>query len=153
MIRYAVMACLALALVTTAVASEPTEPSPELAPERVVAIQLDALQANDDPFPDAGIARAWAFAHLANKRSTGPLARFEIMLKSPTFRALIDHRSHRIERVNAGDDRVAFEVTVVAESGRVLTYGWVVARVEAGDHAESWMTLQVSPPMEKGDAV
>ena len=38
------------------------KPSPALAPERVVAIQLDALQHNDTPSPDFGIETTFAFA-------------------------------------------------------------------------------------------
>jgi hypothetical protein len=51
-------------------------PDPNRAPAEVIAIQLSALQANDVPEPDAGIAQTFAFAHPDNKRMTGPLPRF-----------------------------------------------------------------------------
>ena len=50
-------------------------PDPALSPAEVIAIQLSALQANDTPGPDAGIAQTFAFAHPDNRRVTGPLPR------------------------------------------------------------------------------
>jgi len=140
-------------LAAAAPAAEGPVPDPSLPPERVVAIQLEALQTNDEPEVDAGIERAWAFAHPQNKRQTGPLERFTAMLKSPAYAPLIDHRRHRIEALERSDERAAFEVTVTSEQGRVVTYGWVVAPVDSGENAGAWMTIQVSPPVEQGSAV
>jgi len=48
--------------------------------------QLEALQENDEPSPDAGIKTAWDYAHPSNQSATGPLDRFTRMLKSPAYR-------------------------------------------------------------------
>ena len=48
-------------------------PDPAIAPEEVVAIQMKALQFNDNPVPDFGIAQTWNFAHPRNRAVTGPL--------------------------------------------------------------------------------
>ena len=58
-------------------------PDPSIAPEEVVAIQMKALQFNDNPSPDFGIAQTWNFAHPRNRAMTGPLPRFANMLKGP----------------------------------------------------------------------
>ena len=72
-------------------------PDPALSPAEVIAIQLSALQANDRPQPDAGIAQTFAFAHPDNRRVTGPLPRFAQMIKGPRYELLLNHRSHEIK--------------------------------------------------------
>ena len=74
-------------------------PDPARSPAEVIAIQLSALQANDTPEPDAGIAQTFAFAHPDNRRVTGPLSRFAQMIKGPQYQVLLGHRSHEIREV------------------------------------------------------
>lgn len=52
------------------------DPSPDLSPDQVVRIQLDAMARNDEPAPDSGIATAFKFASPENQAQTGPLDRF-----------------------------------------------------------------------------
>jgi hypothetical protein len=138
-----------IALVASAVAAA----DPALSPAEVVEIQLSALQTNDSPEADAGIARTWAFAHPDNKRMTGPLPRFARMIKSPAYRLLLDHRAHEIEEIARSDDGVVFSVTVTADSGEVVIYQWQVGKVAEGDDAGAWMTTAVSPPIPAGNAI
>jgi hypothetical protein len=126
---------------------------PALSPAEVVEAQLSALQRNDSPEVDAGIAQTWAFAHPDNKRVTGPLPRFAQMIKGPQFRMLLDHRAHEIQEIARTDDAVAFAVTVTAESGEVVIYQWQVGKVAEGEHAGAWMTTAVSPPIPAGAAI
>lgn len=128
-------------------------PDPGLSPRQVVEIQLDALQRNDEPGPDAGIARVWQFAHPANRAMTGPLSRFTAMIHSPPYRPLIDHRAHRVEPIRVEPEVAMFEVTVTAASGRVVAYLWQLQRLAAGARAGSWMTITVSPPLPRGEAI
>ena len=73
-----VIACgLSVAAMSVASAQQ-VGPDPALAPEDVVAIQLAALQNNDNPTANAGIRQTFALAHPDNRRLTGPLARFEL---------------------------------------------------------------------------
>jgi hypothetical protein len=138
-----------IALVASAVAAA----DPALSPAEVVEIQLSALQTNDSPEADAGIARTWAFAHPDNKRMTGPLPRFARMIKSPAYRLLLDHRAHEIEEIARSDDGVVFAVTVTADSGEVVIYQWQVGKVAEGEDAGAWMTTAVSPPVPAGKAI
>ena len=128
-------------------------PDPALAPEDVVSIQLTALQNNDDPAPNAGIAQTFALAHPDNKRLTGPLARFEIMIRSPAYRPLLDHRAHQIERVDTADTYVRFRVTVETQAGKALQYLWEVRPVASGEHEGAWLTTNVSAPVDGGQAL
>lgn len=125
------------------------EPDPALSPERVVEIQLEALQHNDKPREDAGIERAWRFAHPDNKSVTGPLERFTAMIKSPAYRMLVDHREHAIRRVAVTDETAWFVVTVFPESGSVVLYLWRLEKVLSG----AWMTIAVSPPVSRGETI
>ena len=58
------------------VVTDATEPGPDLTPEQVIAIQLNALKNNDRPATDHGIRITFNFASPGNKASTGPLATF-----------------------------------------------------------------------------
>lgn len=125
-------------------------PDPAYSPREVVAIQLDALQANDAPNSDAGIAQAWAFAHPDNRAQTGPLPRFKRMLKSPPYAFLLNHDRHEISVLERDRRQALYQVTVTAGGGDVVRYRWRLARPEEGRYADAWLTLSVSPPMPVG---
>jgi hypothetical protein len=144
---------LGLLLVATPSSAAERVPDPALSPAEVVDIQLSALQANDTPERDAGIAQTFAFAHPDNKRITGPLPRFAQMIKGPQYQVLLDHRSHEIAEVARSDDEAAFAVTVTSRTGSVVGFRWLVARVAQGPHAGAWMTVGVSPPIQVGEAI
>lgn len=127
-------------------------PSPTIEPRKVVEIQLQSLQHNDDPAPDFGIAQTWAFAHPSNKRMTGPLERFAQMIKGPNYRNMINHKTHKIEPVVATEERALFAVSLKTADGQAMAFQWEVHKVREGVHAGSWMTTTVSPPLRDGDA-
>lgn len=139
-------------LATPAWAADLLAPDPALSPAEVVAIQLDALQANEAE-TDAGIAQTWAFAHPDNKRMTGPLPRFAQMIKGPQYRMLLNHQSHTITEVSRTEVEVVLAVTVTTPTGEVVGCRWTVAKVRGGEHAGAWMTIAVSPPVPAGQAI
>lgn len=132
-----------------AYAAGESAPDPALPPVRVVEIQLEALQHNDEPHEDAGIERTWAFAHPANKRMTGPLDRFAAMIKSPGYRMLVDHREHTIKRVAVTDESALFTVMILPAAGDAVFYQWRLEKARSG----AWMTVAVSPPIRREDAI
>jgi hypothetical protein len=143
MIRTALLAlslCLAAIGSPAPLAKEATAP---LSPRDVVEIQLDALAHNDEPVPDAGIARAWEFAHPANKLATGPLDRFTRMLRSEAYAALIGHRRHEIEEVSTSGDTAIFKVTITGADNAVSGFAWILERVSA-DQNGPWLTSAVT---------
>jgi len=145
-----------LALVVMAApswAADPLMPDPALSPTEVVSIQLNALQANDTPETDAGIAQTWAFAHPDNKRVTGPLPRFAQMIKGPLYQMLLGHRAHEVKEISRTDNQAVFAVTVTSQTGSVVGYRWSVAKVTDGESAGAWMTVGVSPPVAVGEAI
>ncbi len=135
-------------------AAELLRPDPALSPAEVVETQLSALQSNDSPQVDAGIAQTWAFAHPDNKRMTGPLARFAQMIKSaPVPHADRPPLPMRSRRSRAPTTEVVFAVTVTGEIGEVVIYQWQVGKVADGEDAGAWMTTAVSPPIPAGNAI
>jgi hypothetical protein len=150
--RTEVLALAFVILIAPARAADPLGPDPALSPAEVVAIQLDALQANEAE-TDAGIARTWAFAHPDNRRMTGPLPRFAQMIKGPQYRMLLNHRSHEVREVSRTDEEAVFAVRVTTAAGDVVGNRWTVARVRDGEHAGAWMTIAVSPPVPVGQAI
>ena len=125
-------------------------PDPSIAPEEVVAIQMKALQFNDNPSPDFGIAQTWNFAHPRNRAMTGPLPRFANMLKGPAYGLMLNHASHRIVPVPSNDNRANFDVFMETGSGQVLYFNWAVELVEGGEFDNCWMTVAVSMPRLAG---
>ncbi len=151
--RSSALAAALLVMAAPSWAVELLMPDPALSPAVVVETQLKALQVNDTPETDAGIAQTWAFAHPDNKRVTGPLPRFAGMIKGPMNRILLNHQSHEVEEVSSTDDQAVFAVTVTGESGKAVIYQWRVAKVAEGEHAGAWMTTAVSPPIGAGQAL
>lgn len=151
--RAVVCAALFLILMIPPAVADLMQPSPALSPERVVEIQLQSLQRNDTPTPDAGIEQTWAFAHPDNKRMTGPIERFALMIKGPHYKLLLKLREYRIEKVVRTENRALFNVSIVTATGGPASFQWEVAKVDAGVHAGSWMTIGVSPPLRSGDAI
>ena len=140
-------------LVLPATAQELLKPDPGIRPERVIEIQLQALQQNDKPLPDFGIAQTWPFAPPSNKRMTGPLERFAAMIKGPNYQMMINHREHTIKSVVLTENYALFDVSITTESELRASFKWEVSKVKAGAHQGSWMTTAVSPPMQAKDAI
>jgi len=152
-VRSSLIAVALLVMTAPSWATDVLMPDPALSPAEVVSIQLTALQANDTPETDAGIAQTWAFAHPDNKRMTGPLPRFAQMIKGPQYRMLLDHRSHEVKEVSRTDNQAVFAVTVTSQTGTVVGYQWSVAKLADGENAGAWMTIAVSPPVAVGEAI
>ena len=147
--------CLAslLLVVPGVIAEDVRQPDRSLEPRDIIEIQLRALQCNDTPTTDAGIAQTWAFSHPDNRQITGPLERFAAMLKGPNYRILLDHRSYQIERVVRTPTMAIFRVRLVAVDGTQVSLKWQVTKVERGVFAGAWMTIGVSPPLRSRDAI
>ena len=73
------------------------KPNNGIEPIQVVKIQLRSLKNNDQPFKNAGIEQTWEFAHPNNKKFTGPLDKFQIMLKGKSYSMLLNHKDHKIK--------------------------------------------------------
>ena len=148
------VACAAAVLFAAAPDAQPAGgpgPSPELSPEAVVRIQAEALQRNDEPAPDAGIATAFRFASPSNRRATGPLPRFARMIRGG-YPAMLGFERAEYEPARVVGDRAVQTVTLVQSDGRRVTYAFALSRQSGGAYAGCWMTDGVSeqPPPTNG---
>ena len=91
------------------------KPNNAIEPHQVVKIQLRSLKNNDDPFKNAGIEQTWEFAHPNNKKFTGPLEKFKILLSGKSYSMLLNHIDHNIVEVKTTDSLAAYEVTILAK--------------------------------------
>lgn len=148
-----IAALFMLVLTSLSASAESRGPDPSLTPEQVVGIQLQALKFNDNPTPNAGIAQTFALAHPSNKRVTGPLPRFERMIRTPAYAPLLGHAAHQIERLAGDDSVVRFRVTVELQNGKTLQYLWELKRLLEGPDQGAWLTTKVSAPINAGQSI
>ena len=117
-------------------------PKPELTPGEVVEIQLVALQFNDRPSKDAGIATTFRFASPNNRKVTGPLEKFKLIVTGPLYQPLIDHRIAGYAPTFIKGDAALRRVTVVAADGRAIDYEF---RLSKDPDSGCWFTDGVIP--------
>jgi hypothetical protein len=135
-----------LAVLLFAAAPDPSDdprPSPELSPEAVVRLQVEALQRNDEPHPDAGIEAAFRFASPANRRATGPIERFAAMVKGPAYGAMLGFERAEYGEMRVEGDRAAQRVTLVQPDGRRVSYVFGLSKQSGGEYDACWMTDSV----------
>ncbi len=121
-----------------------TEPDPSLSPQEVVSIQIEALQHNDMPYEDRGIEVTFNFASPTNKRMTGPLDRFNVMVRNPVYGPMIDHRSAEYQNVKIEGDVAQVDVILESKDGKHLGYRFMLSRQRGNQYEGSWMTSAVS---------
>ena len=144
---------LAIMFIVTAKA-ELIKPNIEIEPDQVVKIQLNGLMNNDEPNPDYGIKQTWEFAHPSNKKYTGPLPKFINLLKSESYKMLINHLDSEIIEVFKSNNRYGFEVTILGNDKNYYKFQWVVEKYyDEGPLKECWLTTSVSNPISLGSSV
>jgi hypothetical protein len=114
-------------------------PDPGLAHDDVVGIVLRALQHNDDPVADHGIAITFAFTSPENHDITGPLERFRALVKSPAYRLMIGHSKAERGPVAVTADHARERVAITAANGDRAVYVFLLSRQELGSHKGCWM--------------
>lgn len=112
-------------------------------PEEVVAIQLEALATNDDPFENAGIGTAYNFASPANRRSTGPFQRFVQMVNGPQYAPMIDHVEATTGPMESEGSTAEQRVTLTGPDGRTVTYVFGLSNDRDGSLDGHWLTDRV----------
>ncbi|MEM0963344.1 MAG: DUF4864 domain-containing protein [Bacteroidota bacterium] len=133
---------IVLLLPVLVIASRPSdpEPSPDLSPVEVIRIQVEALQNNDEPRPNAGIALAFSFASPENRAATGPLPRFTAMVRGPVYGDMLGFDRAEYSAPVVEGSRAAQLVTLYHNDGREATYVFQLSRQEGGRYDGCWMT-------------
>ena len=146
---------LFLLLMTLSISSaELLSPNNTISPKEVVKIQLSGLQQNDLNYKDSGIEQTWQFAHPNNKRVTGPLSNFKMMIKSDSYGMMINHLSHTITEVGSSDKWAQFEVIILDKDKIYHKFNWQVEKYTLdGSLKDCWLTTMVSSPIPLGSSI
>jgi hypothetical protein len=142
------------AFITHLSAADIIKPNSNIEPYQVIKIQLKSLQNNNLPSVDNGIKQTWEFAHPNNKKNTGPLEKFKIMLKGKSYKVLLDHLDHEIIQENLTDSVALFEVRVLGKDKSYYKFKWQVEKYNKdGSLKDCWLTTIVSSPMPLGSSI
>ena len=134
--------------------AELLSPNNTITPKEVVKIQLTGLQQNDLEYKDSGIEQTWQFAHPNNKRVTGPLNKFKMMIKSESYRMMINHLSHTITELGSSDKWAQFEVIILDKDKIYHKFNWQVEKYSSeGILKDCWLTTMVSSPIPLGSSI
>ena len=130
------------------------KPNNLIEPKEVVQIQLTGLMNNDDQFKDRGIEQTWSFAHPDNKKNTGPLPNFKMMIKGRSYQMLLNHLSHTITEVESSDKWAQFEVIILDKEKIYHKFNWQVEKYTMdGPLKDCWLTTMVSSPIPLGSSI
>ena len=128
-------------------------PNNSISPAEVVKIQLVGLMNNDSKFKDSGIEQTWNFAHPNNKKNTGPLPNFKMMIKGNSYQMLLNHLSHTITELGRSDKWAQFEV-VILDKEKIYKFNWQVEKLTIeGPLLDCWLTTMVSTPIPLGSSI
>ncbi len=129
-------------------------PNSSITPKEVVKIQLEGLKQNDLNYKDSGIEQTWKFAHPNNKKVTGPINNFKIMIKGDSYQMMIDHLSHTITELGKSENRAQFEVILLDKNKIYHKFNWQVEKyLLDGNLKDCWLTTMVSNPIPLGSSI
>ena len=124
------------------------KPKPDIKPDEVIIIQLEALMENNSPYKDAGISQTWEFAHPQNRQYTGPLSNFTLMMKSDSYSLMLNHIDHNILFVSKDNKTANYFVELTDKTGDKFGFTWTLEKVLTGViFKDCWMTTGVSQPL------
>tara|TARA_Y100000591_G_scaffold291977_1_gene278829 strand:+ start:73 stop:546 length:474 start_codon:yes stop_codon:yes gene_type:complete len=145
---------LLYSLTTVPLKADLINPSTLIKPKEVIQIQLNGLMKNDIQFKDSGIEQTWNFAHPENKKNTGPLPNFKMMIKGKSYQMLLNHLSHTITEVGSSDKWAQFEVVILDSKKIYHKFNWQVEKfTEEGPLKDCWLTTMVSSPVSLGSSI
>ena len=129
-------------------------PNSSISPTQVVKIQLEGLMNNDNLFKDSGIEQTWNFAHPNNKKNTGPLPNFKMMIKGNSYQMLLNHISHTITELGRSDKWAQFEVVILDKEKIYHKFNWQVEKFTLeGPLQGCWLTTVVTNPILLGSSI
>ena len=129
-------------------------PNSSILPAEVIKIQLIGLMNNDNEFEDSGIEQTWNFAHPNNKKNTGPLPNFKMMIKGNSYQMLLNHLSHTITELGSSENWAQFEVIILDKEKIYHKFNWQVEKFTMeGPLQDCWLTTVVSSPIPLGSSI
>ena len=129
-------------------------PNSSILPAEVIKIQLVGLMNNDNEFEDSGIEQTWNFAHPNNKKNTGPLPNFKMMIKGNSYQMLLNHLSHTITELGSSENWAQFEVIILDKEKIYHKFNWQVEKfLLEGPLQDCWLTTVVTNPIPLGSSI
>ena len=122
-----------------------TAPHPSLSPLDVVQIIMNALQNNDEPSKNRGIAVTYNFTSPANKNVTGPIERFVNMVTGPVYGKMVDHLGAVYEKIKIRGNSASIDVIIKVVSGRFVGFRFLLTKQRDNEFDGTWMTDSVVP--------
>lgn len=131
------------------------QPSPDLTPNEVVRLQLQAFKRNDEPTPDSGIEIAFRFASPSNREVTGPLPRFIELVKNPAYIPLLNHRSASQSPIEIKGDVARQRVRVTDNNGATAIFIFTLSKQTEAPYVGCWMTdgVERAPALREDNTV
>lgn len=123
----------------------PLNPDPSLTPQEVVMIHLNALQKNDIPEQDHGIAIAWSFLSPRHRENMGPLERFIIMAHNENYRPLLNNRRYEVRVHFQEKSKAEFFVLLEDEEGLIHSFLMGLSLQEFPPYKGCWMVDAIVP--------
>ncbi len=117
-------------------------PNPNLSPDDVVRLQLEALQRSAQA-PEA-FADCFAFASPSNRRIVGRLDQFQSMLEA-SYPALIGYREVLVGRASVDGLDAHVLVTGIDANGISMGYEFFLSKQTHIPYRDCWMTDSVFP--------
>lgn len=120
----------------------PTDtPSAELRVEKVLQLQLQALQNNDSE--DKGIAKAFSFASPINQEQTGPLDHFVELLHNEVYEPLLQFRSFSFISIQKRKRHAQILVRILSGNDEPIYYLFDLYQQVKEPYFDCWMTESV----------
>ena len=139
---------LYILLTSEIVIAELLKPTPNLQPQEVISIQLNALKDNNNPYEDAGIEQKWVFAHPSNKIFTGPLSNFIKIMYSSSYVIMLYHLEYNIILVSNEVNVSYFFIELTDKEASKFGFRWIMEKVIINsEFKDCWMTIGVSKPL------
>jgi hypothetical protein len=113
-------------------------PSPELLPEEVISVIMEALQQND-PL-DLGIETIFNFASPGNKLATGTLDVFKKQLKTPLFQPMLNFSNYKSSELVTDGSQAQQILVIPDELGQDIGYLFTLSKQTEMPFQDCWMT-------------
>ena len=118
-------------------------PNPELKANKIVSLQLMAMQQND--VSNHGIEITYRFASPQNKVQTGPLSRFIMLVKNPAYRPLLNHLDATFLNLKVEGNVAIQEVIITTSKGTRKGFRFLLSLQQGEQFKDCWMTDAVVP--------
>ena len=106
---------------------------------------MNALQKNDAPSKNRGVAVTFNFASPANKNVTGPIERFVNMVLGPVYGQMVDHLGAVYEKIKIKGDSASIDVIIKGVSGKLAGFRFLLTKQRNNEFNGTWMTDSVTP--------